>query len=54
MTLKGVQDNAGLLKASITTASNEKRLGGHEAPPAIISVFLGSYIDRLLNSIENG
>lgn len=54
MTLKAVQDNAGLVKASITSASNEKRLGGHEAPPAIISVFLGSYVDRLLNCIETG
>lgn len=54
LTLKAVQSNAGLLKASITSASNEQRMGGHEAPPCIISVFLGSYIDRLLNCVEEG
>lgn len=54
ITLKAVQKNAGLLKASITSASNEHRMGGHEAPPCIISVFLGSYIDKLLDSIEQG
>lgn len=53
ITLKAVQKNAGLLKASVTSPTNEIRMGGHEAPPCIISVFLGSYIDRLLNSIEN-
>lgn len=52
MTLRAVQRNAGLLKASITSASNENRMGGHEAPPCIISVFLGSYLDRLLNCVE--
>ena len=54
MTLKAVLANSGLLKASVTSPSNEHRMGGHEAPPCIISVFLGSYVDRLLNNIENG
>jgi glutamine synthetase len=53
-TLKAVQANGGLVKASITSASNERRMGGHEAPPCIISVFLGSYVHRLLNCIEKG
>ena len=54
MTLKAVLQNAGLLIASVTSPSNEHRMGGHEAPPCIISVFLGSFVDRLLNSIEKG
>ena len=51
MTLKAVLRNAALLKASVTTPSNEHRMGGHEAPPCIISVFLGTYVDQVLNSI---
>ena len=42
--LKAVYDNNGLLKASVLTASNEHRLGAHEAPPAIISSFLGTQV----------
>lgn len=41
-----------LLRASIASASNDLRLGGHEAPPAIISVYLGEAVEHLLNSIE--
>lgn len=43
----------GLIKASIMTATNAHRLGGHEAPPAIISAFLGSQINAVLDKIEN-
>lgn len=53
ITLKAVLANGALIKASVTSPSNEHRMGGHEAPPCIISVFLGSYVDRLLNAIEN-
>ncbi|SCA63560.1 Type-3 glutamine synthetase [Chlamydiales bacterium SCGC AG-110-M15] len=42
-----------LLRASIASAGNDKRLGGHEAPPAIISVYLGQQLEDLLNSLEN-
>ena len=51
--MKAVLKNAALLKASVTSATNEHRMGGHEAPPCIISVFLGSYVDRLLKAVEN-
>jgi glutamine synthetase len=49
-----VHRNNGLLKASISTATNEQRLGADEAPPAIISVFLGSHISALLDELEYG
>lgn len=42
-----------LLMASIASLNNSHRLGGHEAPPAVMSVFIGSTLDKLLNSIEN-
>ena len=42
----------GLLKASVMSATNAHRLGANEAPPAIISVFLGSQLSRVLDSIE--
>ncbi len=51
--LKAVHRHNGLLKASIVSATNAHRLGGHEAPPAIISVFLGSQLTEALNQIEN-
>ncbi|MDP4267934.1 MAG: glutamine synthetase III [Bacteroidota bacterium] len=51
-TLKAVYENADLLRASIVSASNEQRLGGHEAPPNIISVFLGEQLGRMLDNIE--
>ena len=50
--LMTVYKNAPLLKASIATANNAHRLGANEAPPAIISVFLGSYLTKMLNQIE--
>jgi len=51
--LKAVHDNEELIRASIASAGNDLRLGGNEAPPAIISVFLGEQITRTLNEIEN-
>ena len=50
--IKAVHENAGLLRASIASASNDLRLGGNEAPPAIISVFIGSHLTKLLDQIE--
>ena len=50
--LMAVHRHNGLLKASIASATNAHRLGGHEAPPAIISVFLGTQINEALNQIE--
>jgi glutamine synthetase len=51
-TLKGVTKHAGLLRAAIASSGNDHRLGANEAPPAIISVFLGSMLDNMLNEIE--
>ncbi|MEI6821501.1 MAG: glutamine synthetase III [Bacteroidota bacterium] len=51
-TLKAVYENADLIRASIASLGNEHRLGANEAPPAIISVFLGSYVTNLLKEIE--
>lgn len=51
-TLMGVYRHNGLLKASIMSATNAHRLGGHEAPPAIISSFLGTQLSTLLAQIE--
>ena len=50
-TLMGVYRHNGLLKASIMSAGNSHRLGGHEAPPAIISSFLGTQISELLDRV---
>ena len=51
-TLMAVYKHNGLLKASIMSATNAHRLGGNEAPPAIISSFLGTQLTKLLDSIE--
>jgi len=51
-TIKAVHDNADLIRASISSAGNEHRLGANEAPPAIMSVFLGSRISKILGEIE--
>ena len=51
-TMKAVHDNADILRASIMSAGNEHRLGANEAPPAIISVFLGSRVNEMLKIIE--
>jgi glutamine synthetase len=51
--IKVVNDNQELLRASVTNENNSYRLGGHEAPPSIISVFLGSYLSGILQSIAS-
>jgi glutamine synthetase len=50
--LKAINENADLLRSSIASAGNEHRLGAHEAPPAIISVFIGTQLSNTLNKIE--
>src|SRR5262245_17525428 len=52
--LKGVHKHAGLLRAGIGTSGNEYRLGANEAPPAIISVFMGNMLTRLIEDIAAG
>ena len=51
-TIKAVYDHADLLRASIASESNDHRLGANEAPPAIISVFVGQYLSNVLKEIE--
>ncbi len=52
-TIKAVYEHADLLRASITSVSNDHRLGANEAPPAIISIFLGQQLDEILDEIEH-
>jgi glutamine synthetase len=52
-TIKAVNDNEELLRAAIASASNDHRLGANEAPPAIISVFIGTQLTNVLNELEN-
>ena len=52
-TLMAVYRHNGLIKASIMSATNSHRLGAHEAPPAIISSFLGKQVTELLDRVEN-
>lgn len=51
-TLKAVDENASLLLSSIASFSNSHRLGGNEAPPSIMSVFLGTTLSNILDQIE--
>lgn len=51
-TIKAVHEHADLLRASIAHAGNDHRLGANEAPPAIISAFIGSQLDAVLNELE--
>jgi len=51
-TIKAVHDHADLLRASIASAGNEHRLGANEAPPAIVSIFIGTEMTRVLNDLE--
>ena len=51
--IQAVDDYQDLLRVSVATAGNDHRLGSHEAPPAIISVFLGNELTSILESIEN-
>jgi glutamine synthetase len=50
--IKAIADNADILRSAIAGAGNDHRLGGHEAPPAIISVFIGSQLTKVLDDIE--
>lgn len=50
--LKAVHEHGSLLRASIGSLSNDFRLGGHEAPPAIMSVYLGDALEKLLDNIS--
>ena len=53
-TIKAVNTHADLLRASVASAGNDHRLGANEAPPAIISVFLGEQLTDILDNIEKG
>ncbi len=52
--LQGVHRHAGLLRAGIASSGNEHRLGANEAPPAIISVFMGRMLTQVIESIASG
>lgn len=52
-TIKAVHDYEELMRASIASASNEYRLGANEAPPAIMSVFIGNQLSAVLDELEN-
>jgi len=52
-TIKAVHDNADLMRAAIATAGNDHRLGANEAPPAIISIFIGSQLTKVLDDLES-
>lgn len=52
-TIKAVHNNEELIRAAIASASNDHRLGANEAPPAIISVFIGSQLSAVLDELEN-
>lgn len=50
--LKAVDDYQDLLRISVASAGNDHRLGAHEAPPAVVSIFLGAELTEILESIE--
>jgi glutamine synthetase len=52
--IRGVHKYGGLLRAVVATASNDHRLGANEAPPAIISVYLGTQLERVFEQIQQG
>lgn len=52
--LLGMHRHGGLLSCAIMSASNEHRLGAHEAPPSIVSAFLGEHLDAVVRSVING
>src|SRR5207253_1235938 len=52
--LRGVHKHSGLLRAGIATSGNEHRLGANEAPPAIISAFMGDMLTRVIDEIVAG
>lgn len=52
--IKAVDEYQDLLRISVASAGNDHRLGGHEAPPAIISIYLGAELEGILEAIEKG
>jgi len=52
--IEAVNQHADLLRAAVASAGNEHRLGANEAPPAIISIFLGAQLTQILETIESG
>src|SRR5690554_2402045 len=52
-TIKAVQTHEELLRASIASASNDHRLGANEAPPAVVSIFIGYQLTKILEELEN-
>ena len=52
--IKAVYEYSDILRASVAYAANDHRLGANEAPPAIISVFLGDQLTKILDDIEKG
>ncbi len=52
--IKGVDDYQEMLRCTVASAGNDHRLGANEAPPAVVSVFLGSELNAVLESIEKG
>ncbi len=52
--IKAVDEYAAVLRASVATAGNDHRLGSHEAPPAIISIYLGEQLTDIIEQIEKG
>ena len=52
--IKAVDEYADVLRISVASAGNDHRLGANEAPPAVVSVFLGDELTQVLKSIENG
>jgi len=52
--LKGVYKRSAVLRASIASIGNDHRLGANEAPPAVVTVFLGELLEKVLDAIESG
>ncbi|MCK5013900.1 MAG: glutamine synthetase III [Candidatus Omnitrophica bacterium] len=52
--IKAVDEHAAFLRASVASAGNDHRLGSHEAPPAIISIYLGEQLNDIIEQIEKG
>lgn len=52
--IKGVHEYAPLLRLSAASAGNDHRLGANEAPPAVVSVFIGSELEAVIDALENG
>ena len=52
--IQAVDERAGLLRAAAATAGNDRRLGGHEAPPSVISIFLGDVLSGILDALAEG